>query len=150
MKLVVFVLEGNRFALRLDAVERVVPAAACTPLPRAPRIVLGIINVAGRIMPVIALRRRFGLPHREMELSDQLILARTAHLSVALLVDSVSGVLEIADDQIMHPEAVVPGTAFIAGIARTPDGIVFIHDLDSCLSLEETAMLSTALSEAKV
>ena len=62
--IVVFALDEQRYALHLLAVERVVRAVEVTALPEAPEIVLGVVNVKGRIVPVINVRRRFRLPER--------------------------------------------------------------------------------------
>ena len=62
--IVVFTLDEQRYALHLLAVERVVRAVEVTALPEAPEIVLGVVNVKGRIVPVINVRRRFRLPER--------------------------------------------------------------------------------------
>lgn len=94
VQLVVFTLNEQRYGLRLSAVERVVRAVEVTLLPSAPEIVLGIINLAGRVVPVMNVRQRFGLPEKESDLSDQFIIARTAMRTVALLVDSVSTLVE--------------------------------------------------------
>jgi purine-binding chemotaxis protein CheW len=72
-----FTLDAGRYALSLEVVERVVPALELTPLPTAPDIVQGVFNLHGRIVPVMNLRRRFGLPERAIELSDHLIVAQT-------------------------------------------------------------------------
>jgi purine-binding chemotaxis protein CheW len=81
---VVFTLDERRYALYLPAVERVVPAVEVTPLPNAPEVVLGVINVQGRIIPVINVRKRFGLRERDIEPNDRFILARTSRHVVAL------------------------------------------------------------------
>ena len=65
-QLVVFRLNGQRYALPLAAVERIVCAVEVTPLPGAPPVVLGVINVAGCVLPVFNIRRRFLLPEREV------------------------------------------------------------------------------------
>ena len=72
---VVFTLDEQRYALHLAAVERIIPVVEITPLPKAPDLVLGIINVGGQIIPVIDTRKRFRLPERELNLSDVLITA---------------------------------------------------------------------------
>jgi purine-binding chemotaxis protein CheW len=100
-QLVVFLLEGQRYALRLAAVERVVRAVEITPLPQAPEIVLGMINVEGRIVPVVNMRNRFGRPERAIELSDQFIIARTSRRAVALVVDSVNEVVACTEAQVV-------------------------------------------------
>src|SRR5277367_233894 len=68
--LVVFDLEEQRYALRLSAVEQVVRAVEITPLPKAPEIIRGVVNVHGRVVPVYHIRARFRLPEREIDLSD--------------------------------------------------------------------------------
>ena len=69
----IFGVGEETYALDVAAVERVLPAAEVTPLPDAPATVLGLINIAGELMPVISARRHFSLPSRDMELSDRLI-----------------------------------------------------------------------------
>ena len=77
-RLVVFTLDDQRYGLPLSAVERVVPMVDITPLPKAPDIVLGVVDVQGRVIPVVNLRRRLRLPERDIALTDQLVIARTA------------------------------------------------------------------------
>ncbi len=86
-QVVIFTLDEQRYALRLSSVERALSAVDITPLPKAPQIVLGIINIQGEIVPVVNMRARFGLPERGMGLSDQIILARTTRRKVALVAD---------------------------------------------------------------
>ena len=90
-RLVTFTLDHQRYAVNLSAVERIVPAAEVTPLPRAPGTVLGVIDVQGQILPVFDIRSRFGLPERDMDLNDKLIIANTPRRTVVLVVDSVTG-----------------------------------------------------------
>lgn len=146
LRIVSFTLERSRYALPLDAVERVVPVVEFTPLPKAPEIVLGIVNLEGRIIPVVNVRRRFGHPDREVRLSDQLIVARTSRRPVALLVDRVDGLTERAEHEIIQAPDVLPGLEYVRGVAKLADGLVLIHDLDTFLSLEEEQRLDEALA----
>lgn len=117
-----------------------------TPLPKAPEIVLGVVNFQGRIVPVVNLRTRFKLPQRAVSLSDQLIVARTPRRTVALVADSVDGVVECSERQVSEVEAVVPGTEYVAGVVKLSDGLVLIHDLALFLSLDEERRLDAAMS----
>jgi purine-binding chemotaxis protein CheW len=94
-RLVAFELEDRCYGLPLDAVDRVVRVVEITP-PKAPDIVLGVVNVQGRVIAVANVRKRFGFSEREPRLSDQLIVARTPRRPVALVVDAVSAVAEYA------------------------------------------------------
>jgi len=144
-QIVVFTLDEQRCALYLSVVERVVRVVEITPLPKAPEIVLGVINVQGRIIPVIDIRLRFGLPAREMQLDDQFIIARTPRRTVALAVDAVSDVLELEDSEIVSAEQAIPFAEHIQGVAKTRDDIILIYDLDRFLSLDEERLLDEAL-----
>ena len=147
-QIVVFELAGQKYALDLSAVRLVVRAVAITPLPQAPDSVVGIINFQGQVVPVFNLRRRFRLPEREPQLTDHIILARTARQWVALVVDAVDGVAEGVVGATVPMEAVVPGTEYVAGVVKQPDGLVLIHDLNSFLSLDEDQTLAVALDSA--
>jgi purine-binding chemotaxis protein CheW len=147
-QLLLFALDERRFALALSSIERAVRVVDITPLPAAPSTVLGIVNVRGDVIPVYDLRRRFGLAEREINLGDQLIIGRTARQKVALLVDSVRGVLEVAEEKIAAAEKILPDIEYVHGIVKLPDGLVLIHDLDRFLSPEEERILDQALRSA--
>ena len=147
-QLVPFDLDGHRYALPLTAVERIVRIGEITPLPKAPPIVLGIVNIGGLILPVCNVRRRFRLPEREIDLTDQLILAQAERRMVALVVDEVSPVVEHPDSEVIAAQEILPGLEYVQGVARLEDGIILIHDLDKFLSFEERAVLDRALAEA--
>ncbi|MFH1344247.1 MAG: chemotaxis protein CheW [Pseudomonadota bacterium] len=135
-----------RVALPLSFVERVVRAVYLTPLPGAPEIVLGVVNLAGRIIPAINMRRRFRLPEREIALTDQLVIAHTARRSVALVTDTVDGISEYAEPDIVDAETILPGLEYIEGVVKLGDGLVLIHNLDRFLSLEEAVSLDRAMA----
>ena len=147
-QLVVFMLDDRRYGLPLSAVERVVRMVDVTLLPKAPQIVLGVVNVQGRVIPVVDLRRRFRLPERDFALTDQLVIARTARRPVALAADAVSGVLEYSAREAAGARDIVPGIEYVEGVVKLPDGLVLIHDLDRFLSLEEEAALGRAIEDA--
>jgi purine-binding chemotaxis protein CheW len=144
---VVFVLEGQHYALPLAGVERVVRAAHVTPLPQAPPVVLGIVNVQGRVTPVINLRRRFSLPARDLALGDQFVIARTPRRTLALVVDDVVGVVAHPPGEVSAPQEILPVLPHLAGVITRGDGMVLIYDLEACLSLDEERQLDLALRQ---
>ena len=144
----VFKLDAQGYALYLSVVEKVVRAAEITPLPKAPEIVLGVVNWQGRVIPVVNMRARFSLKAREIDLSDRFIFARTWKRVVALIADSVDGVISRSLEDIISPEDIVPGIEYIDGVAKIEDGLLLIHDLDKFLSLEEENGLDRALKSA--
>lgn len=147
-QIVLFTLGDQRYAVALSAVERVVRVVEVTPLPQAPDIVLGVVNVQGRVTPVIDLRRRFRLPQRAIALNDQLVIAHTSRRSIAWIADAVTGVVEYSASEAVAPHDVVPGIEYVKGVLKQADGLVLIHDLDEFLSLEEETALHRAIEVA--
>src|SRR6266851_10286880 len=147
-QLVVFLLDDRQYALQhLASVEKVIRAVQVTPLPKAPEIVSGAINLQGRIIPVVNIRRRFRLTEREVNLGDRFIVARTPKRTLAFVADAVTGVLELPHDALITKERVIPGLEYLKGVAKLEDGMILINDLDTFLSLEEEATLETALKQ---
>jgi len=128
-------------------VAKVVRAAAITPLPQAPEIVLGVLDLQGEVIPVINLRRRFRLPERRLRPDDHLLIARSSTRTLALVVDVAEEVREARELEVKAPEEVVAGLEFVQGVASTEDGIVLIHDLERLLFPAEEELLSRALGE---
>ncbi|MGR3318581.1 MAG: chemotaxis protein CheW [Candidatus Anammoxibacter sp.] len=146
---VIFVLDEQRYALYLSNVKRVVRTVGITSLPKAPGIVLGVINVQGKIIPVLNIRKRFSLPEHAIGLNDQLIIARTSKRDVALFVDSVQDVLEYSQQNVIEAENIQPDMEHIDGVLKIDDSLVLIHDLDKFLYPEEEKTLK-AIEELKV
>ena len=147
--MLIFTLDDQRYALRLATVERVIRAAAITPLPKAPEIALGVLDLHGQVIPVINLLLRFGLPQRETLASDQFVIARANRLTVALVVDGAESVLEGGAEAVIAPDDILAGTGFLEGVTRTEDGLVLIHDLASLLFPEEEILLARALERGE-
>lgn len=145
MRLVVFRLDTQRYALPLLAIERVVRAVAVTPLPDSPATVLGVIDVEGRLVPVFNLRLRFGLPSRPVSVDDHLVIAQSVYGTVALITDAVEGVIERSAVGSVTAEALVPGLDQVDGITRFEDGLVLIQNLARFLSAQEAGELAAAL-----
>ena len=147
MQLVMFRLDEQRYALPLTAVERVVHAVEVTPLPGAPAIVLGAIDVGGCVLPVLNLRRRFLLPERGIGPADEFLIARAGRRVVALVIDEAQGVIAHEQAAVIGSDRVVPGLEQFQGVVKLDDGLVLIHDLEKFLSLDEARSLDAAVSQ---
>jgi purine-binding chemotaxis protein CheW len=142
---VVFGLDRNRYALPLAAVDRIVRAAQVTPLPLAPPTVLGALDLGGRVLPVFNLRRRLCIPERDIGPDDHFLIARAAQRTVALVIDSPHGVLELPTTAAVDARDLMPDPGFIRGLILLEDGLALIHDLELFLSAEEARTLDEAL-----
>jgi purine-binding chemotaxis protein CheW len=145
LELLVFDLAGRTYGLPSNDVLELVRAVAIAPLPNGPRIVAGVINLRGRILPVFDLRARFGMPSQPLEPSEHFIVARARRRVVAIRADRAIKLVTLAPEDVVKAERIVNGTRYIAGIAKVGGGIVLIHDLDAFLSEAEDATLDQAI-----
>ena len=142
---VLFLLDTGRYALPLSVVERVTLAAQITPLPGAPAVVLGVVAVAGRVLPVFNLRQRFGLRQRALQPEDHFLIARAADRAVVLAIDVAAGLIEGTSAEVIRSERITRDVPHIHGVITRADGLVLIHDLDEFLSAAEARKLDDAL-----
>ena len=149
MLIVVFKLDDQRYGIKLPAVERVVRIVEITPLPHAPEIILGLVNIGGRVVPVADIRQRFHLPPWQLKLNDQLILAHTSSHAIGLIVDEVDSIHHYPSGDMVNASAILPGIRYVDAVARLSDGLVLIHDLDRFLSLHEEQELAQALNACR-
>ena len=146
LPIVVFKLDDQRYGIKLSAVERVIRIVEITPLPYAPEIILGLVNIGGEIIPVADIRRRFHLPPWQLKLNDQLILAHTSSRVICLIVDEVDSIHHYPHSNMVNASAVLPGLRYVDAVLKFPDGLVLIHDLDRFLSLQEEQELAQAIN----
>lgn len=140
---VIVSLDERPYALPLCAVERVVRLVEITPLPEAPEPILGVINVQGRIVPALSLRRCLRLPERELRLSDQIIIAHIAQRTVALVADAAIDVVEPPERAVTAASTILSDVAQIDGVVKIAGALVPIVnlDLDALLPLDAVSSL---------
>ncbi|MBI2382231.1 MAG: chemotaxis protein CheW [Gammaproteobacteria bacterium] len=140
-----FSVDDLVLGLELCWLRRVLPAVAYTPLPGAPGIILGIVDIAGQMVPVASLRERLGLAYRPQRRSEHLLWVDTGRWQLLLPVDGVGVARAYA------PEAVLPASelplpvARLKGVLRTAEGLLLIQELPAFLSLDEEQALAGAL-----
>ncbi len=146
-QLLMFRVSESRYALNLSAVERVVRAVEITRLPKAPDIVLGVVNVHGRIIPVVDGRTRFGLPEKKISLNDRFVIAHGAERSIAFVADDVMPVVEVPEERITRADEILPGIGYVDGVAEFEDSNVVVLTVEQILSFEESRQLDRAIEE---
>lgn len=148
LEVLLFTLEGQRYALPVGDVRELVRAARLTPLPRAPDVVEGLMNLRGELLPVLSLRRRFRLPPRALSPEDHFIVAQAGPRRVVLHVDRTEEVLRLPAGTLDETPRELPGVGYVAGAVKLPEGLVLVHDLRTFLSEAEGLALDTALASA--
>ena len=144
-QIIMFTIDELLYALPLTSVVKVIHAIEIRHLPKAPEIISGIINVKGQIIPVADIRKRFGLTEREIELEDRIIIADTGKRKVALFVDAVTGIKDLATRQFVNSKESLPFAGYIKGVAKIDDELILIYDLEQFLSPDEEKELEQAL-----
>lgn len=98
-RLVTFTLDGRLYGVRVDSVQEVLRGLPRTRIPLAPPTLSGLINLRGQVLTAVDLREQLGLPAYDAEPDQMLVVIRVAGESVALVVDSIGAVLEVADQE---------------------------------------------------
>jgi len=144
-EILVFEIEGQKYGLPTADVREVVRAVTITPLPSAPAVIEGVVNVRGQVLPVLDMRARFRLPARPLDPSDHFIVASAGARGVILHVDGATHLALLDEDSIQPSPTLGPSATYVAGVAKLEDGMVLIHDLATFLSAAEAASLDEAL-----
>jgi purine-binding chemotaxis protein CheW len=151
IQLVVFDLANEHYGVDIGAVEGIIKTQTITAVPRAPHFVEGVTNLRGEVLPVIDLRKRFGLSPEDETKETRIVVMDTHGTKVGMIVDAVSEVLRVSEEAIepLSPLMATVDSAFIQGIAKV-DGhdpgcgeerLIILLDLGKVLSSEEKADL---------
>ncbi len=143
-QIVVFELGSEQFGVSIASVESIIKLQPVTRMPHAPEFVEGVTNLRGKVLPVVDLRRRFGMETAEADKNNRIIVVSVNGKEIGMVVDGVSEVLTVPA-QAVEPAPSITATvnsAFITGIAKLEQRLVILLDLQKVLSVEEQEMLA--------
>ncbi|GEA17044.1 chemotaxis protein CheW [Moorella sp. E306M] len=141
-KLVVFDLAGELYGLDIFDVREIVKDTLVTRIPQTPEFVEGVVNLRGKIIPVIDLRKRFGFAKGEKTKDARIIIVDIAGQEAGLVVDSVKEVAAVDETTIeTTPDVTTVNAAFVEGLAKKDDKIIIIIKLELLLEVDEKEML---------
>lgn len=135
LQLVTFTLANEEYAVDILNVQEINRTIEITKVPNAPDYVEGVVNLRGRVIPVINLRKKFGLPGKNSDETTRIIIMDIQGVTNGLIVDSVSEVLRIPSD-IVEPSPPVTSNAssmFIKGIAKLETRLIILIDIDKLM-----------------
>ena len=136
-KFLTFFLAGEEYGIAILMVHEIIGMMAITSVPRTPVFIRGVINLRGKVIPVVDLRLKFGLP--EVEHTEQTcIIVVNVGKEIGVIVDTVSEVLDISSDRIEPPPSVghTDGTSIILGMGKVGDAVKILLDIDKVLTVE--------------
>lgn len=150
--LCLFELAGVTYGIAAEQVQEFIRMVAITPLPAAPAVIAGFINVRSELIAVLNLRQRFGLPLAQAKLSDFLLVANTGQRKIALWVDKALGVTPLNVKQFTEPGQLTAHTQYLKGVVEAEDSrgnhLILVQDLATLLSDAEQHSLQQALAQA--
>lgn len=134
LQLVSFRLGEEEYAIDILKVQEINRIVEITSVPNSPAYVEGVINLRGRVIPVIDLRKRFGLHAKEADAQTRIMVVDVG-TTVGLIVDSVSEVLRLSADTIEPPPPMTggDGSEFIRGVGKLQDRLLILLDIDRLL-----------------
>jgi purine-binding chemotaxis protein CheW len=146
LQIVVCELADEHYGLDIAKVFDIIRNQPITPVPRAPAFVKGVINLRGRIVPVVDLRGRFGMPDAIPSKETRIVVAESSSTRVGLVVDSVSEVLLLALDSVEATPGVAAGAdaEYLRGIAKLGERLVLLLELDGLFGAAEREALAGA------
>lgn len=142
-KYLTFSLDYEFFGIEIKHVTEIIGVQTITVVPEMPDYIRGIINLRGKIIPVMDVRLRFRKPFREYNDRTCVIVVEIREISIGLIVDRVSEVISIPDSEIVAPPEVSnTGHTFIKGVGKVGAEVKLILDCDKLISHEDTEQLA--------
>lgn len=136
---VIFKLAGEHYGIDIGNVENIEKPFAITRVPYAENYVIGVINLRGNIIPVIDLRKRFGIEKKEFDEETRIIIVSVNELNIGMVVDSASEVLQLDRENVDAAPSISNNTTvnFVKEIGKNDGRIVMLIDLKKVLGVEE-------------
>jgi purine-binding chemotaxis protein CheW len=152
LQLVSFRVGDEEFGLEILKVQEIIRFQSLTRVPNLPNYVEGVLNLRGKVIPVISLRQRLGLEKHQSDNGTKIVVANVKNNVIGFIVDSVSEVLRIDSDIIEPaPQLRQKGGAenqYVLGIGKLQNRLLLLLDLDRMLSLDDDAQLADLRSAA--
>jgi purine-binding chemotaxis protein CheW len=145
-QLLTFRLDDQEYALDISNVVQVVRMVAITPVPKAPDVVEGVINLRGKVVPVINLRKRCGLANRPYGLNDHLLIAKMDGRVMGLIVDVVSEMLTVPMSDLDFSSEIGSQMEYLSAVGRLGDRLLLVLDPGTILTFEDKKCLEVALA----
>ena len=144
IQLVTFKIADEEFGVDILKVQEIIRMMPITKVPNAPSFVEGVINLRGKVIPVIDMRKRFGMPSCTRDSNTRIEVMDLQGQVVGFVVDAVSEVLRIKESTVEPPPAVVAGVGseYMRGVGKLEDRLLILLDLDKLLNQHEMDSLA--------
>lgn len=146
LQLVSFQLGEEEFGVDILKVQEINRMLEITKVPNSPVFVDGVINLRGKVIPILNLRQRFGLEKKEIDKKTRIVVVDIDGKVVGVVVDAVSEVLRLPVDTVEPPPPMAAGveSEYIKGVGKLEDRLLILLDLNKLLTTEERKLLNQA------
>lgn len=142
-QLVVFSVANESFGIDISTVQEIIRLQQVTDVPNAPMYVKGIINLRGKVIPIIDLREKLGFIGGEETSASRIVVVDIHGSTVGMIVDSVSEVLRLSNDAIEKPSSIIESyERYLRGIGKLDEKLIMLLDIESIVP--EAVSLTTA------
>lgn len=137
VQLVIFKLGREEYGISILQVQEIKRMTDITRVPHTPPYIKGVINLRGSVLPVLDLRKRLNLPSLEDSDDNRIIIVKVEDITVGMIVDSVSEVTALEQENIELPSAVVGGVAtnYLSGVGKQDDRLLILLNLDEIIGI---------------
>lgn len=146
MQLVSFMLGGEEYGVEVLKVREIIRMPEITKMPNTPHFIDGIISLRGKVIPIVSLRRKFGLPDQEYDLQTRIMIMEIAGKLTGFVVDAVSEVIRVPSADIQPPPPIVGGCVteqeMINGVFSHEMRLLVVIDADRLLTEGQQGLLA--------
>jgi len=150
MNIIIFTLGEKEYGVDIKQVLQVIRTIEIVPVPDAAVFVEGVINFRGRVIPLVNLRKKFGIAEEGAKRGARIIIARLAGHIIGFLVDSVSDVVRIEPGLISSPDEVLKDAAYLAGVAKINKKLILMVDIEKVLSAQDRGSIGKVKERVEV
>jgi purine-binding chemotaxis protein CheW len=143
-ELVLFELGKEIYGVDISVVIEIIRMQPITKVPKAPVFVEGVINLRGKVIPIVDMRKRFGLPKAEQNKDNRIMVLDSGGQNVGIIIDAVTEVLRIPSDSVEPPSDIIVSAAsdYLLGITKHDKNMIILLDMDRVLAKDGVSATS--------
>ncbi len=149
-QLVVFDLNEEAYGVDIGAVREIIRMQEITRVPRAPKFIEGVINLRGKVIPVVDLRTRFSMPTADRTDERRIVVVDVVGQDIGMVVDAVTEVSRVSEASIEPPSTVITtdDSDYLTGIVKTDEKLIILLDIAKVISADEAGQVMEVVEQA--
>jgi len=150
-QIVSFRLANEEYGVDIMRAQEIIMPGQITRVPEVPDYICGLINLRGHVIPIVDLRKRFGLPEKDNDEHTRIIVVNVASRTIGMVVDAVTEVLRIGTDQIEPPPSSISGIDqdYVCGLIKLEDRLLILLNIEKIVPSEKEADLAQSASASR-